>query len=177
MLTLPQLPTDKLYKLATLGGLAMFLGGLYLAYSGDFKYEETGNGLYTRNVILNDHLIDVGLSPQPLPDDLTDENPIDRYKAYRDLIRTLPITHSKREELRVANEELLVGRLAIRQRVTLSEGMHNNIWVLLLSGGSLFILGILWWGLEERYRLTIEHNRHLEAHYFKMLELLPKRDT
>lgn len=177
MMTLPQLPTDKLYKLSTFGGLAMLLAGIYFVYARNLPFDETGNGAYAKTVFLTDQLIDVGLNPKDLPDSTTDENPMERYIEYRDLIRTLPITHSKREELRTKNEELLVRRLANRQRVFVEEGRHVNVLALLFSGASFFLLGVVWWSLDDRYREALEQHRAAEARYLKMLEILPKRGT
>ena len=177
MVTLPQLPTDKLYKLVTFGGLALFSGAFYLLFSNDLPYEQTGNGAYTQIVLLTDHLADVGLAPKPIPHSLTDENPMDRYAEYRDLIRSLPIDHPKREELRNKNEELLVRRLSNRQRTDSFHEQRNWFYLLFLSGSSFFLLGITWWISEERHREFIEAQSALAAHYVKLLEHVPKRDT
>lgn len=177
MVTLPQLPTDKLYKLVTFGGLALLLGAFYMQFSKDISYEQTGNGTYTQIRFLTDHLVDVGLAPKPLPDNLTDENPIDRYAEYRDLIRNLPIDHPKREELRNKNEELLVRRLSNRQRIDLRANEINWVYFLFFSGCGFFLLGAVWWSLEERHRELIESQNALAAHYVKLLEHAPKRDT
>ncbi|SOC93706.1 hypothetical protein SAMN05216358_3894 [Rhizobium sp. AN5] len=155
----------------------MLLGAFYLLNSWALPYQETGNGAYTQTVILTDQLIDVGLSPKLVPESLTDENPMGRYAEYRDLIRTLPPMNSMREELRIKNEELLIRRLANRQREYLGELERRAFYLLFFFGSCFTLVGLWWWYTAfQRYQDELIYLSAIEARQ-RVLQNLPKCNT
>ncbi|QIX20580.1 hypothetical protein [Agrobacterium pusense] len=160
MWPLPQLPTDQLYKFHTFIGLAMIIASFYVLFSKEKPFNETGAGAYTQVLFLTDQLVDAGLSPKTLPDDLTDENPMGRYLEYRDLIRGLPDTNSKREELRLKNEQLLVHLLNNLHLNDYTTQYKHAFWWLFFSGWAFLGVGLWWWTLEDSHQKEL---RHLET--------------
>jgi hypothetical protein len=164
MWPLPQLPTDHLYKLVTFVGMAMLIGAFYLLDSGRKPFEETGNNTYARMVILVDRLTDVGLSPKPLADDISEEGVYDQYNEYRDLIRTLPLGHSQAIELRDLNEQILMMRIKNRSDYGWQDVRKSDFYSLLFLGMGFLWVGVLWWYLGfQRHQDAIIRLAALEA--------------
>lgn len=164
MWPLPQLPTDHLYKLLTFVGMAMVVGAFYIMPSGGQPFEETGNHVYARMVILVDRLTDAGLGPKPLAENISKEEIYDRYKEYRDLIRKLPASRPEATELRDMNEQILMERIKSRQGVGWQDLRKNDVYALLCLGYLLLTIGFFWWyhGFQ-RYQDAIMRLSAIEA--------------
>jgi hypothetical protein len=177
MFPLPQLPTDNLYKLVTIAGLAMIVGAFSIIYGQDRPFVDSGLGSYARISILRDRLIDQGLNPQPLPDSIGDESVRQRYEEYRDLIRMLPSNSPIALELRGTNEQLLLLRTEIRFNRENPDGRMIGVWSLLSFGSAFLVGGFFWWHRSyQRHQDEIMYLSALEARQ-KFLKSLKSDDN
>jgi hypothetical protein len=165
MWSLPALPTDNLYKLITLLGMAMYISAFYLLYVEKKPFEETGAFIYSRAAVLRDRLEDAGAKPQPLEKDLTEESPYDRYREFRDLIHSAALDPVQAQQLRDMNEQLLNTRLSNLRNVDRAEQMALNIRLLTILAAILTTGGsIAWYFCFQRHQDFIAKVNALEAY-------------
>ncbi|KAA6490787.1 hypothetical protein DXT98_01090 [Agrobacterium sp. ICMP 7243] len=156
---IPSFPTDNLYKLITIMGLALIIASTYLF--GPFGHSvipDIRKGAADA-LILHHRLKAAGLAPSPLPEKLGTVEPADLYEANDALIQSLSHDAPGYAELRKMNEDLLLERtrqwsLDAERRVN-QETFHVG-WY---SGSAMFILGLVFWFLNfQRHqdRLSIE---------------------
>lgn len=153
MWPLPQLPTDHLYKLIAFVGMATFAGAFYLMDAQRKPFEETGTNTVLRMHILVDRLVDEGLNPKPLAENMSEEEVFGRYNEYRDLIRKLPASNPHAQQLRDMNEQLLVMRIKSRQDWSWQDLRRQDVYTLLFLGGGFLVVGfLLWYYAFQRYQ-------------------------
>ncbi|MBB4345199.1 hypothetical protein [Rhizobium leguminosarum] len=164
MWSLPALPTDNLYKLITLLGMAMWVSAFYLMYAEQRPFEESGTFIYSRAAILRDRLEDAGVKPKPLEKDITEESPYDRYREFRDLIHSAALDPVQAQQLRDMNEQLLNTRLSNLRNVDRAEQMAFNIRFLTILAGILTTCGgVAWYFCFQRHQDFIAKVNALEA--------------
>ncbi len=165
MLSLPSLPTDRLYKLITLAGICLYVGAFVVMYSNNKPFEDTGNAMYAKLIILRDRLEDAGLKPEVLPEDTTKENVLERYTEYRSLIRTLKNDPALAIQLRDMNEQLFLARL--KNRVEVRRGgfgsERRDVYTLAILGTVLMMAGTLWWYLDERRTQALPNRKPVRS--------------
>ena len=120
--------------------MAMFAGAFYLLDAQHKPFEETGTNTAVHMHILVDRLVDEGLNPKPLAENMSEEEVFGRYNEYRDLIRQLPASNPHAQELRDMNEQLLVMRVKSRQDWSWQDLRRQDVYTLLFLGAAFSLL-------------------------------------